>query len=375
MHILYITTVGGTMRFFRSFINKLILEGNSVDIATNMSLSPVPDYYMEWGCRCFQISCTRSPLNKGNFDAIRELQEIVTQTHYDIVHCHTPIAAACTRIACRKARKAGTKIIYTAHGFHFYKGAPLKNWLLFYPVEKLCSYFTDVLITINTEDFAFAKKKFSIRTIEYVPGVGIDVKKFADTKIDIKMKRKEIGVPETAFLLLSVGELNINKNHQIVLKALAHLHDKKIHYLLAGRGDLKSELLLLADKLGISEQFHLLGYRTDINELDKIANVFVLPSIREGLNVSVMEAMASGRPCIVSDIRGNRDLIDNEKGGYLVDPLNENDIVEKIQKMREGNTSFCLYNSIKARRYNVDDINKRLHEIYLFAIKSVENSL
>lgn len=131
MRILYVTTVGGTMGFFKYFIRELLDEGHTVDIATNISLSPIPEYYQKWGCKCFQISCNRNPLSKGNITAVSEIEKIVTQEQYDIVHCHTPIAAACTRVACRKARNNGTKVIYTAHGFHFYKGAPLKNWAFF----------------------------------------------------------------------------------------------------------------------------------------------------------------------------------------------------------------------------------------------------
>ena len=364
MRVLYVTTIGGTMRFFKSFIYKLISEGHTVDIAANMTQSPVPDCYKEWGCKLFQISCSRSPLNKGNFEAIQELKKLVSDNRYDIVHCHTPIAAACTRLACRNARKKGIKVIYTAHGFHFYQGAPLKNWLLFYPVEKLCSYFTDILITINKEDFEFAKREFPAQNIRYVPGVGIDVDRFAKTIIDIKNKRAVIGIPEHAYMLLSVGELNINKNHQIVLKALAQIKDTKIHYVIAGSGHQYSNLITLASQLGISNQVHLLGYRKDVAELYKSADVYLLPSLREGLNVSVMEAMASGLPCIISDIRGNRDLIDEGKGGFLVKSMDARAFAERIMNLEPYCNSFGQYNAKKASIYAVNRINEEMKVIY-----------
>ena len=156
MKILYITTIGGTMNFFQSFIQRLVQEGHTVDIACNNTTSKVAGFYYELGCNVYAIQTSRSPLNKGNIRAIRQIKTLVENNHYDIVHCHTPIAAMCTRIACRRARKQGTKVFYTAHGFHFYKGAPLKNWLVYYPVEKICSYFTDILITINREDYALS---------------------------------------------------------------------------------------------------------------------------------------------------------------------------------------------------------------------------
>ena len=161
------------MRFFIQLVKELVEEGHTVDIAANTSISNVPNEYIELGCNVFPISCTRSPLERGTVTAIKQLKQVVSVGNYDIVHCHTPIAAMCTRLACRKVRKQGTRVFYTAHGFHFYKGAPLKNWLLYYPVEKLCAYWTDVLITINQEDYVLAQGKLAAKRIEYIPGVGI----------------------------------------------------------------------------------------------------------------------------------------------------------------------------------------------------------
>ena len=353
------------MGFFKYFIRQLLDEGNVVDVAANMLLSPVPEYYQEWGCNCFQISCTRNPLCKGNLIAIYEIEKIVSQEHYDIVHCHTPIAAACTRMACREARKNRTKVIYTAHGFHFYKGAHLKNWLLFYPVEKLCSFWTDVLITINTEDYELAKRVFHVNNIAYIRGVGIDILKFKDTIIVRREKRQAINVPVDCFLLFSVGELNINKNHQIVLKALALLQDKRIHYMIAGKGNQQTDLLVLASELDISNQIHLLGFRKDVAELYKAADVYVLPSIREGLNVSVMEAMASGLPCLISRIRGNVDLIDEGKGGFLFNPFSVNEVAEAIKRITQPDIErFGKYNTQKVGSFSVESINKLMENIY-----------
>ncbi len=188
------------MRFFKEFIARLIQDGHAVDIATCESeTSKVPVCYREWGCVVHQISTSRSPLDRGNLTAIKQIRQIVQQNKYDLVHCHTPVAAACTRIACKPLRKDGLKVFYTAHGFHFYKGAPLKNWLLYYPIEKICAHFTDVLITINQEDYALAKQKLRAKRLEYVPGVGIDVHKFADIQVDRQMKRDEIKVPRDVF--------------------------------------------------------------------------------------------------------------------------------------------------------------------------------
>lgn len=364
MKILYVTTIGSTMTFFKSFIKDLTDSGNQVDIAANTDLTPVPEFYNDLDCKVFKISCTRSPLNFGTVKAIKQIIKLVAENQYDIVHCHTPIAAMCTRLACMGARKKGTKVIYTAHGFHFYKGAPLKNWLMFYPIEKICSLWTDILITINKEDYELAKNKFKAKRTEYVPGVGIDIHRFADTVIDKSEKRKELGVPDDCFMLLSVGEHNKNKNHEIVIRALASLKNDKIHYVIAGRGILKDYLENLARELHIENQVHLIGFREDVAEIYKAADVYLLPSIREGLNVSVMEAMSSGLPCIVSDIRGNRDMID-ETCGYLCNPFKVSDFSEAITNLIDRNTEE-LKNSAqeRAKMFNVAEINEKILKLY-----------
>ncbi|MTL19379.1 glycosyltransferase, partial [Turicibacter sanguinis] len=173
----------------------------------------------------FNIPFERSPLNKNNISSYRQLTKIINKNQYEIIHCHTPIAAMLTRFAAIKARKKGTRVIYTAHGFHFFKGAPIINWLIYFPVEFICSFFTDILITINQEDYRLAKKVMKAKQVQYIAGVGVDIKKFKNTNVDRDKKRKEIGVPEDAIMLLSVGELNKNKNHEVIIEALKNINN------------------------------------------------------------------------------------------------------------------------------------------------------
>ena len=350
MRILYVTTVGLTMIFFKDLVKELISEGNTVDIATNEDEYKVDTLYHELGCNIFQVDFSRSPLNKGNLKAFKQLKKLVSENHYDIVHCHTPVAGTITRLACRENRKGGLKVIYTAHGFHFYKGAPLKNWLLYYPIEKFCSRFTDVLITINHEDFELAKKKMKTKRIEYVPGVGVDVDKFANTVVDRAAKRRELGIPEDAFLLLSVGELNENKNHQIVIQALAELKNPNIHYMIAGKGPLHDYLLDLAKDSGVEKQVHLLSYRNDVAELYKTADVDVFPSIREGLGLAAVEGMAAGLPLICADNRGTRE--------YAVH--NENAIVCQHGNVKEFGSAILKLNHSRDIAMNFGNKGKKM---------------
>ena len=365
MKMLYITTVGGTMSFFKDFIRALLDKGNTVDIATNERDYSVPACYYEWGCNIYHIDTSRSPFSMGNFSAIKQIKKIVSENGYDIVHCHTPIAAMCTRVACRQARKTGTRVIYTAHGFHFYKGAPKKNWLLYYPVEKLCARFTDVLLTINREDYELAKRKLRAGRVEYVPGVGIDVEKFSSVAVDKAEKKASLGIPVDAPVILSVGELNQNKNHEVILRALAKINTDA-YYVIAGKGALEGELTKIALALGISERVHLLGYREDVAELYHIADVFAHPSYREGLPVSVMEAMAAGLPVVASKIRGNVDLIKDE-GGYLAAPNDACGFGTAILTLLSNSdlrAKMGAYNRAEAKKYSYEAIEKTILDIY-----------
>lgn len=364
MKILYVTTVGGTMRFFKDFVNELLEKGHTVDIATNEKTRMVPEYYREWGCKVHQISCTRSPFNKGSIKAIKEIKKLVDENNYDIVHCHTPIAAMCTRLACLKARKKGTKVFYTAHGFHFYKGAPLKNWVMYYPIEKICSYFTDVLITINREDYNLAESKFHAKKTEYVQGVGVDISPFISDHISKQEKRKEIGIPDDATLLISVGELNKNKNHETVIRAIK---DLDVYYVIAGHGRLDNYLQTIIDELGLSKRVKLLGYRDDVAELYKAADICCFPSFREGLGLAAIEGMLSGLPLLAADNRGTREFCIDGKNGYVCNPSSVKDFADAISKFLSNENAYRemgKLNRENAKVFDVNVINQKMLNIY-----------
>ena len=313
----------------------------------------------------YDIPFERNPIKLSNLKAYRSLKDIIDKGDYDIIHCHTPVGAMLTRLAAKTARKHGTKVFYTAHGFHFYKGAPAINWLLYYPVEKWLSLYTDVLITINNEDYE-RSKTFNAGKVCYVPGVGIDLNKFNVGHIDKAKKRREIGVSTDDFVLLSVGELSPRKNHEVVIRAMSVLknNDKlnKLEYVICGRGNYETELRKIAQDLNVIEHVHFLGFRADIAEICNCADLFIFMSHQEGLPVALMEAMACGLPAVCSDIRGNTDLIEDQKTGLIVD-----NTPEAVAKAIE---TMCLDSNLRRRLSS-----GALEKIKQFDLSSIENTM
>lgn len=312
-----------------------------------------------------EISCPRSIFAiKQMVCTYREMKQLAEKETYDLVHTQSPIGGVICRLAFRKARKRGTKIIYQAHGFHFYKGAPIINWILFYPIEKICSYFTDILITINNEDYVLSKNKLKAKINRYVPGVGIDLANYQVKYENIEEKRLEIGVPSNSKLILSVGELTTRKNHENLIKAVAEIED--VFLIIAGKGELEEYLKKIIQKLGIVNRVKLIGFRTDVLELCYTCDLFAFPSYQEGLPVALMEAMACGRPVVCSRIRGNTDLIGEGKGGFTFNP---NDVEEikgsMVRALNSDLLGFGKYNYNKIKKYGIDRVKKIMGDIYV----------
>lgn len=332
------------------------------------------DYDIPADCRIpycdayYDVPFARNPLKSENLAAYTELKRIIDKEHFDIVHCHTPVGAMVARLAARDAAKKGTRVVYTAHGFHFYQGAPLLNWMIYYPAEKYFSKYTDVLITINKEDYQRAQS-FRAKRVCYVPGVGINLGKFdiasALHKASRTRIRTEFGIPETATVLLSVGEVNKNKNHRVVIEAIGQLAETDVYYVICGRGPLVKEYEKLAEKIGVSNRVILTGYRDDVADFYQAADIFVFPSLREGLPVAVMEAMASGLPIVCGKIRGCSDLVENGSGGIFVDCKDSFSIAKAIEKLINcDRAKIAQINRIAAQKYGLQIVSNAYKEIY-----------
>lgn len=366
---LMVATVGRFLYFEKNDIKILQSMGYEVHCAANL-MSTEMDSIEDLDIVKHHIDFSRSPFSKSTFKAYQQLCLLLKTEHFDVIHCHTPVGGILARIAGKKYRKTGTKIIYTAHGFHFYKNAPIMNWLIYYPIEKLCSYATDILITINKEDYLLAKKKMRAKQTEYIPGIGLDLKKFKNN-YDRNKIRQELKISKDAVLFLSVGELNKNKNHETVIKALADSikkSSKEIYYVIAGKGVLKEYLSDLANHLGIEQQVKLVGFRNDIPAFFASADIFLFPSQREGLSVALMEAMASELPVLCSRIRGNTDLIDDKMGGYLFNPMDVDDVkktIEKVLQLSERELhQMGKYNLQHVQEFSISKVEERMKKIY-----------
>lgn len=331
--VLFTATVDShILAFHTPYLKYFKDNGYEVHVATNGNAKiPYTDVK-------HTIPITRSPFKLSNLKATRQLKKIIDTEKFDIIHTHTPMGSVVTRLAAIKARKKlKTRVIYTAHGFHFYTGAPIQNWLLYYPVEKILARYTDTLITINQEDFNRAKKHFNTR-VEYVPGVGIDPKKF-DFKMTKKQKselRKSLGLKDTDFVMIYPAELNKNKNQLMLIKAMETLvyEDNSIHLILPGKDSLDGYYQSIVESKGLVSNVHFLGHRSDVPELLKVSDLGVSASSREGLPVNILESIFNGMPVIATDCRGNRDLVKNKINGYIV-PIND------VDRFKDRVTYFC----------------------------------
>lgn len=299
-----------------------------------------------------QVRLVRNPASLTNLAGYRDLKKIIDAGHYDIIWTNEPVMGVMTRLAARDARKKGTKVLYMVHGFHFYKGAPLANWMLFYPVERICSRFCDMIVTINTADLKMAKT-FHAGRVDRINGIGVNTERILDTSVDRNQKRRSLGIPEEAFFIVSVGELHDSKNHQVIIRSLSKIKDPGMIYGICGKGELLEKLKKLCEQCGVEKQVRFFGYRRDVLEILHSADLYVHPSRREGLGVAVLEAMASGLPLLTSNVGGLGDVIEDGLTGYSCD-------CNDVEGFRSRILQFYRNPELRSQmsEYNVEAVKK-----------------
>ena len=369
--ILLIATVQSHIaQFHKPLINVLNENGYIVDIAARNNLKEKNGLKIENINNVYDIPFSRNPINKNNINAYKQLKEIVLKNDYDILHCNTPMGGIITRLIKKKNKNLKSKIIYTAHGFHFYKGAPIINWLVYYPIEKYFSKYTDVLITINDEDYNTAKNKFKNVNVQKINSTGIDLTKFQNiiTEQEKEFLRKDLRIQKEDFSIINIGELNKNKNQIMQLKAIKLMIEKgykNVKLFICGNGPLENEYRQYIKESNLENNVILLGYRTDVNKILQIADCAISTSIREGLGINILEAMASGVPVIATENRGHKELIKNNINGYLARIGDIDELIKDIEKIIENKNEDIIKNEKEeVKKYSENIVKSKLLEIY-----------
>lgn len=374
-------------------IDKLLQMGNEVHVAADFEDEDVyrmerndlfQEQLLQRGVKVHKIPMQRNPFHLENRESYQLLKELIDKEQYAIIHCHTPVGGVLTRLAARQSRNQGTKVVYTAHGFHFFKGAPLKNWLMYYPVEKFLARYTDSLITITQEDYETAHaKRFKAKAIEMISGVGINPDKFTPvTDSKRKYLRELYGYGEDEFLLIYVGELSYRKHQDMLISIMPKVIQSIPHakLLLVGDGDKEKEkeFIDLIETLKLRDHVKLLGFRRDVHQLMSLSDIVVSASRQEGLPVNVMEAMSIGLPLIVTDCRGNRDLVQDGKNGFVVG-IDENKIfIEKIKELhrsKDKREAFGRVSLNEIQFYSIEHVNNQLSLIYENLLNATEKEV
>lgn len=378
---LIVATVFKFLNFEKSDIQILVDMGYEVHTATNMQEA---DWLRDDGTfdgidiQRHQINFGRTPFSKDSLVAYRELKQLIERYHFDVIHCHTPVAAAITRIAARYARKHGTYVIYTCHGFHFHKKSSKKDWLLYYPMEMFLASFTDMIITINKEDNCVLKK-FKVEKKHYIPGVGIETTYIAGLNVDRKEMLESMGIPEDAFVILTIGELSSRKNQEVILKALGRINDKNIYYVLCGTGEKLNEYRVLAKNLGISNNVIFTGQKDHewVLKLSHIVDLGAIPSMIEGLGLAGIEMLAAGTPLIGSDVHGIKDYLVDGVTGICCNPSDVDSFAKAILKMKNNYAYYeaCKSNTFgMAQKFDVYKSRIRMKKYYAEMEQEIEKN-
>lgn len=341
-------------------------KGYEVHVLTNAQGAELP-------CcdKLYDLDIERSPFSLKNLKAIKEAKKIIDAEGYELVHCHTPMGGVIGRLSSIKARKNGTKVLYTAHGFHFYKGAPIINWLLYYTVEKILSFFTDCIITINEEDYRKASKSFATKktAVEKISGVGVDISKFSPLTKEEKQNLKKEYSYDGKLLLIYAAEFIKRKNHKFLIDSISEISKAhpNVKLLFCGTGILFERMQEYAKEKGVYDFIDFLGYRTDMPDLYGISDCILTSSYQEGLATNVIEGMATGLPAVATDIRGHRDVVENGKNGYLFKVDDTEEFVNAVKKLIDSEERYNAFSEnaiIRAKDFNLENSIKQTEAIY-----------
>ena len=365
--VLLTATVQSHIAQFHKPLAKMLRDnGYEVHVAARDNLAEKNGLKIDFADKVFDVPFERSPLSPKNLKAYKEVKKIIDNGDYDFVHTNTPAAGVFTRLAAQKARKKGTCVIYTAHGFHFYDGAPKKNWMIYYPIEKFCARLTDKLITITEEDYALASEKFKTN-VYHIHGVGANSSKFyALSEEEKKTIREELGIPEDTKVIVNVGELLPNKNQRTAILAMKKVVGKypTAKLFIAGNGPELDNLTNLVKENGLENSVEFLGYTLELNKYNNIAECSVACSFREGLPLNVMEAMLCENAVVASNNRGHRELVKDGVTGFIVGATDVDAFADRIIKVLDNPTIYAKSALEKAQLFTDKNVYTELKKVY-----------
>lgn len=337
MKILFVCTTDSMIwNFLIPHINQLKAMGFYVECACSRTGFYFDELINKYGLKLNEICFARNPFKVQNIKALKQLSNLIKKEKFDFIHCHEPVGGALARLAGKLNKKF---VLYTVHGFHFFSGAPIKHWILYYNFEYILSFFTDAIITICHEDFERAQKLHAKR-VYYIPGIGLDFSKFKISQRELIRNniREELGIKKDDFVLITVGEISIRKNQNVIIKAMNELQNKELKLIICGEGDQKEELIKLIEEFHLEENVIFAGFRKDIPNVLCAADIFIYPSLWEGLGIAGLEAMSSGLPIIGSNRRGIKDYIINEETGFLFEPYDYKKLAQIINTLIKNNS-------------------------------------
>lgn len=318
--------------------------------------------------KSYKLSIKRNPFTFYNIKAVFELKKIIEKERYEIIHTHTPMGAVVTRIALKLTKMKNIKILYTAHGLHFFKGCSFKNYILYYPIEKILSKYTDMIITINKEDYNFAKEHFNTK-IRYIPGIGFDEYKFKD-KLNKKEKnefRKSIGLNTDDYVISYVAEISKRKRHNYLLEVISKMNVTNEKFLFIGDDSRIGLIQKYVKKYKLQDVVKIIGFSNDIVKYLDISDLVISVSMQEGLPLNIMEAMYKEKPIIVTDCRGNRDLIKNRVNGIVVGLDNKEELICAIDELKNDKklaSRLGKKNKNIIDKYSIVSVFVKMEKIY-----------
>lgn len=355
------------VQFLLPHVINLSQKGYEVEIACSVvggRIDEIRDKLDGYVKNIHIVRLVRSPINPINFKGYRDIKEVISNGKYDIIWTNEPVMGVTVRLAAKKARKNGTKVMYMVHGFHFYDGAPKHNWMLYYPIEKFMANKADLITTINREDYKRAQT-FNVPRVKYIHGIGINTDRLTRSAESVNL-RKELGLSGDDFIVISVGELNTNKNQKVIIEAIAKIDDPQIHYVLCGKGNQLENLHRLVKERHLEDKVHFLGYRKDVVDIVSQADVFAMPSKREGLPVASLEAMYCGLPLVNSKIRGLEDVTENGKSGFTCFPDDIEAFADGIRRIKDDKKlrhQLSINNRETVKAFCVSETKKEVERI------------